>query len=118
MSRRAGAPTLLLTALDLCSKTPASRRVVKSEEGKALATKLGAGFVETSASKGVNVCESTLINADRPQPDPLVSLAAEAFDILMDEMRKVYNPAPEKKKKPKSSGGGGGWLSSWFGGSA
>ncbi|WVQ78402.1 hypothetical protein IAT38_000488 [Cryptococcus sp. DSM 104549] len=53
-------------------------RSVTKEEGEALAKKLGAGFVESSAKDNSNV--------------------VVAFDVLLGEMQKVYNPAPEKKK--------------------
>lgn len=35
-------------------------------------------------------------------------VAADVFDLLMVEMRKSFNPPPEKKKQ--------GWFASWFGG--
>ena len=54
--------------------------------------------------------------------------AEQVFDLLMVEMRKVFNPPPEKKNAGgKSSAGGassssasggstgGGWFSGWFG---
>jgi hypothetical protein len=34
--------------------------------------------------------------------------SADVFELLMVEMRKAFNPPPEKKKQ--------GWFASWFGG--
>ncbi|WVN86740.1 uncharacterized protein L203_101912 [Cryptococcus depauperatus CBS 7841] len=53
-------------------------RSVTREEGEALAKKLKAGFVESSAKDNNNV--------------------SAAFETLLEEMQKVYNPQPEKKK--------------------
>ncbi|GHJ87396.1 hypothetical protein NliqN6_3798 [Naganishia liquefaciens] len=63
-------------------------RQVKFEEGQALAKKLHANFIETSAKDNKNI--------------------TDVFDLLMVEMRKAFNPPPEKKKQ--------GWFASWFGG--
>ncbi|KAJ9122494.1 hypothetical protein QFC22_001922 [Naganishia vaughanmartiniae] len=63
-------------------------RQVKFEEGQALAKKLHANFIETSAKDNKNI--------------------TDVFDLLMVEMRKSFNPPPEKKKQ--------GWFASWFGG--
>lgn len=60
---------------------PDDRRITKAE-GEALAKKLNAGFIESSAKDNTNV--------------------VKAFEVLLAEMQKEYNPAPEKKK------------SSWF----
>lgn len=60
----------------------ADRRVTVAE-GEALAKKMKAAFVESSARDNKNV--------------------GKAFDILLKEMQKEYNPVPEKKK------------SGWFG---
>ncbi|KAK4686366.1 hypothetical protein P7C73_g3771, partial [Tremellales sp. Uapishka_1] len=57
-------------------------RRVTTAEGETLAKKLHAGFVESSAKDNKNV--------------------GKAFEVLLGEMQKLYNPAPEKKK------------SSWF----
>ncbi|WOO77124.1 GTP-binding protein rhb1 [Vanrija pseudolonga] len=53
------------------------RRVTKAE-GEALAKKLGAAFVESSARDNQNI--------------------DVAFDALLGEMQREYNPEPEKKK--------------------
>lgn len=53
-------------------------RSVTKEEGEALAKKLNAGFIESSAKDNANV--------------------SGAFEALLEEMQKVYNPQPEKKK--------------------
>ncbi|OCF36476.1 Ras family, other [Kwoniella heveanensis CBS 569] len=53
-------------------------RAVTTAEGEALAKKLKAGFIESSAKDNKNV--------------------VKAFDVLLAEMQKEYNPAPEKKK--------------------
>ncbi|KAL1413470.1 GTP-binding protein [Vanrija albida] len=53
------------------------RRVTKAE-GDALAKKLGAAFIESSARDNQNV--------------------DGAFDALLGEMQREYNPEPEKKK--------------------
>ncbi|AFR93376.2 Ras family, other [Cryptococcus neoformans C23] len=53
-------------------------RSVTKEEGEALAKKLRAGFIESSAKDNANV--------------------SGAFEVLLEEMQKVYNPQPEKKK--------------------
>ncbi|WWD16045.1 hypothetical protein CI109_100470 [Kwoniella shandongensis] len=53
-------------------------RAVTTAEGEALAKKLSAGFIESSAKDNKNV--------------------VRAFDALLVEMQKEYNPAPEKKK--------------------
>lgn len=63
-------------------------RQVKTEEGATLAKKLGASFIETSAKDNKHI--------------------NDVFNLLMIEMRKVYNP-PEEKKKTS-------WWSSWVGG--
>jgi Ras family protein len=63
-------------------------RQVKYEEGAALAKKLGASFIETSAKDNKHI--------------------SDVFNLLMVEMRKVYNP-PEEKKKTS-------WWGSWLGG--
>ncbi|WVW82949.1 hypothetical protein I302_104964 [Kwoniella bestiolae CBS 10118] len=55
-----------------------SERAVSTAEGEALAKKLNAGFIESSAKDNKNV--------------------SKAFDVLLAEMQKEYNPAPEKKK--------------------
>ncbi|WWC60990.1 uncharacterized protein I303_103567 [Kwoniella dejecticola CBS 10117] len=55
-----------------------SERAVTTAEGEALAKKLNAGFIESSAKDNKNV--------------------SKAFDVLLAEMQKEYNPAPEKKK--------------------
>ncbi|KAH8082562.1 ras family-domain-containing protein [Filobasidium floriforme] len=83
-------------------------RQVKTDEGRSVAQKLGASFIETSAKDNKNV--------------------QQVFDLLMVEMRKVFNPPQEKKNASgKSSAGGaasssasggstgGGWFSGWFG---
>ncbi|WVQ71753.1 hypothetical protein IAR50_001294 [Cryptococcus sp. DSM 104548] len=54
------------------------QRSVTKEEGEALAKKLHAGYVESSAKDNNNV--------------------GVAFDMLLTEMQRVYNPEPEKKK--------------------
>lgn len=53
-------------------------RSVTTAEGEALAKKLRAGFVESSAKDNMNVIK--------------------AFEALLCEMQKEYNPPPEKKK--------------------
>lgn len=58
------------------------RRVTKAE-GEGLAKELGGVFIESSAKDNTNV--------------------GKAFEVLMGEMQKVYNPPPEKKKS--------GWFS-------
>ncbi|WWC69283.1 uncharacterized protein I206_103221 [Kwoniella pini CBS 10737] len=55
-----------------------SERAITTAEGEALAKKLNAGFIESSAKDNKNV--------------------SKAFDVLLAEMQKEYNPAPEKKK--------------------
>ena len=56
---------------------------VTTAEGEALAKKLNAAFIESSARDNKNV--------------------GKAFEVLLGEMQKEYNPAPEKKKS--------GWFS-------
>lgn len=53
-------------------------RAVTTAEGEALAKKLKAAFVESSAKDNKNV--------------------GKAFEVLLGEMQREYNPAPEKKK--------------------
>ncbi|WVR05294.1 hypothetical protein IAU60_002308 [Kwoniella sp. DSM 27419] len=53
-------------------------RAVSTAEGEELAKKLRAGFIESSAKDNKNV--------------------VKAFDVLLVEMQREYNPAPEKKK--------------------
>lgn len=60
-------------------------RRVTTAEGQALAKKLKAGFVESSAKDNTNV--------------------DKAFNVLCSEMQARWNPAPEKKKT--------GWFSGW-----
>ncbi|ORX40006.1 small GTPase superfamily [Kockovaella imperatae] len=55
-----------------------SERRVTFAEGEALAKKLHASFIESSAKDNKNV--------------------GKAFEVLLREMQKEYNPAPEKKK--------------------
>ncbi|WRT67264.1 uncharacterized protein IL334_004231 [Kwoniella shivajii] len=55
-----------------------SERVITTVEGETLAKKLNAGFIESSAKDNKNV--------------------GKAFDVLLAEMQKEYNPEPEKKK--------------------
>lgn len=59
------------------------QRTVSEAEGRALAKQLHAEFIEASARNNTNV--------------------GKAFEILLQEMQKKYNPAPVKKK------------SGWFG---
>ncbi|KAL7424166.1 GTP-binding protein [Cryptotrichosporon argae] len=56
-----------------------TERRVTTAEGEALAKKLNAGFIESSARDNKNV--------------------GKAFEALLTEMQRVYNPAPEKKKR-------------------
>lgn len=56
----------------------ASERQVTQAEGEALAKRLGAAYIESSAKDNKNV--------------------GKAFEVLLKEMQRVYNPAPEKKK--------------------
>jgi len=72
-----------------------ARRVTLAE-GEALAKKLGAAFVESSARDNKNVGESAS-SASRAALWLIPSLG-KAFEILLREMQKEYNPAPEKKK--------------------
>jgi Ras family protein len=51
---------------------------VTQAEGEALAKKLGAAYIESSAKDNKNV--------------------SKAFEALLKEMNKQYNPEPEKKK--------------------
>lgn len=85
-------------------RMPADRfsRITKAE-GEALAKKLNAGFIESSAKDNTNVGESTLpaTPVSRDVGGMLTS-PVKAFEVLLAEMQKEYNPAPEKKK------------SSWF----
>ncbi|ORY24950.1 P-loop containing nucleoside triphosphate hydrolase protein [Naematelia encephala] len=60
------------------SDLSAADRRVSVAEGEALAKKLGASFVESSARDNKNV--------------------GKAFEILLQVMQKEYNPKPEKKK--------------------
>lgn len=60
------------------SDLPAGERRVTLAEGEALAKKIGAGFIESSAKDNKNV--------------------GKAFEALLREMQRQYNPAPEKKK--------------------
>ncbi|ODN98473.1 Ras family, other [Cryptococcus wingfieldii CBS 7118] len=54
------------------------QRSITKDEGEALAKKLHAGYVESSAKDNNNV--------------------GVAFEMLLNEMQRVYNPEPEKKK--------------------
>lgn len=53
-------------------------RAVTQAEGEALAKKLGAAYIESSAKDNKNV--------------------SKAFEVLLKEMNNQYNPEPEKKK--------------------
>lgn len=53
-------------------------RAVSKAEGEALAKKLSAAYVESSAKDNKNV--------------------GRAFEVLLQEMQKEYNPAPPPKK--------------------
>jgi hypothetical protein len=73
-----------------CADIP---RRVSVAEGEELAKKIGAAFVESSAKDNKNVGEyfSCLFVKAK-------ALTGKAFEILLGEMQRVYNPAPEKKK--------------------
>lgn len=60
-----------------CDLPPGERRV-STAEGEGLAQKIGAGFIESSAKDNKNV--------------------GKAFEALLREMQRKYNPAPEKPK--------------------
>ena len=58
--------------------TKAYIRQVTQAEGEALAKRLGAAYIESSAKDNKNV--------------------GKAFEVLLKEMQRLYNPQPEKKK--------------------
>lgn len=64
-------------------------------EGTALAKKLGAAFVESSAKDNKNVGKLGAVSAGT---DIELTHSGKAFEVLLGEMQKEYNPAPEKKK--------------------
>lgn len=69
--------------------------MVTTAEGEALAKKLNAAFVESSAKDNKNVGVSL------PRLSSLrmkLIASGKAFEVLLGEMQKEYNPAPEKKK--------------------
>ena len=81
-----------------------------SAEGEALAKKLGAAFVESSAKENRNVSESAVRVFTRCLPKGRRRLTddilqGEAFEMLLRRMQKEYNPKPEKS----TSWWGWGW---------
>lgn len=71
----------------------AGSRQVKKQEGEQVASKIGAKFIETSAKENQNV--------------------NQVFDLLLEEMRKIYNPNTEGASSgSKGSAGGKGSASS------
>lgn len=76
-------------------------RQVTTEEGKSTAKKLKASFIETSAKDNKNV--------------------QQVFDLLMVEMRQVFNPPPagkvesSKGKTAAAPASNGGWFWNMFG---
>jgi len=75
-----------------------NERRVSRAEGEALAKKLGAAFIESSARDNQNVGESYNARIKKLSGAMLI-LPDNAFDALLAEMQNEYNPEPEKKKK-------------------
>jgi Ras family protein len=67
---------------------------VTTAEGDALAKKLKAAFVESSAKDNKNVGEYCIAGGLQAH----LTRPGKAFEVLLGEMQREYNPAPEKKK--------------------
>ena len=68
-------------------------RRVSTAEGEALAKKLHAGFIESSAKDNKNVGEYRVLLCVAA-----LTVPGKAFEVLLKEMQSQYNPPPEKKK--------------------
>ncbi len=102
---------LACQSLSVSALTPrqCSIRQVKTEEGSALAKKLGASFIETSAKSNIHISKRWLQRNYSPfRPSLRDAPPDDVFNLLMVDMRKVYNPPEEKKKQS--------WWQSWVGG--
>ena len=103
-----------------------SHRVVSLAEGKAMAAKIKAPFVETSAVKNAKIGAFTFTDSRLARDYMSLSMALTVCSSLRSLLAYVEEPVNLLLAEIyRSEGGvvpsaapaaGGGWLSSWFGG--